>query len=248
MAATNKSYRELQREVVGQLRYGSTSADQVSVVPMRRNYRGETERCLTSVVFVPSETARDINSSVIGRLRESQPTHFYYPAESMHITIKNVRSVHAPPLFTHADIETCRRAFAKVTARHSPFSFELSQVVTFETSVAIVGFCDERYRDLILDLDRELQTAGVADDKKYISDSVFFGNVTVCRFTEPPSGRLLQVTREIRDVVQCTVPVTAINLITCDSVCSSSSCARIDVFQLSDGQTATDNKTNASDG
>ena len=242
-----KSYSILQREVVCQLAYGSASAVKPSIVPMERDYRGDPRRCLTSVAFVPSATAQRIHCKVIGNLREIQPSHHYYPPDTMHITIKNVRTVHTPPLFTDADIEKCRRVFAEVTARHSPFSFELTQVVTFAASVAVVGFCDEWLKDLVLDLDRELHKAGVPDNKKYISNSVFFGNVTVCRFTAPPSGRLLKVTREMRDAVKATVPVTAINLITCDSVCSSSSCTRIDSFQLSDGQTSTDNKTDAGD-
>lgn len=232
----DKSYQELQRETVGQLAYGSTNECQVSIVPMNRNYLGEFGRCLTSVVFPPSAIARNIQKNIINRLRKIQPTHFYYPPESMHITIKNVRTVNDPPLYSEADINKCRRVFSEVTARHSPFSFELSQVVTFATSVAIIGFCDERLKDLVLDLDRELQIAGIPDNKKYISDSIFFGNLTICRFTAPPSSRLLQVIREIRDVVKFTVPVTAINLITCDSVCSRSSCTRIDLFQLSDNQ------------
>ena len=247
MAVMNKSYQELQREVVGQLAYGSTSEDQVSIVPIDCNLRGEAGRCLTSVVFVPSVAARNIHRNVIGRLRKSQPTHCYYPPDSMHITIKNVRTVATPPLFTETDIEKCRRVFSKVAARHSPFSFELSQVVTFAASVVVVGFCDERLKDLVLDLDRELQIAGVPDNKRYISNSVFFGNVTVCRFTAPPSAGLLQAIREMRDAVKFIVPVTAINLITCDAVCSSSSCNRIDLFQLSDGQTAADKKTDEND-
>jgi 2'-5' RNA ligase len=237
-----KSYSQLQREVVDQLLYGSSSASMPSIVPMEPDYRGEIRRCLTSVAFVPINTAERIQSNIIDSLREIDPTHYYYPPDTMHITIKNIRTVHAPPLFTNTDIEKCKSVFSEVSARHPPFSFELSQVVVFSTSVSVIGFCDKRLKDLILDLDSELQNAEVPDNKKYISDSVFFGNVTVCRFTAPPSARLLQAAREMQTAVNETVPVTDINLITCDSVCSSSSCTLIDSFQLSDGRTSTDNQ------
>jgi 2'-5' RNA ligase len=209
---------------------------------MEPDYNGEVRRCLTSVVFVPFTIAERIQNNILERLREIAPTHYYYPPDTLHITIKNIRTVHAPPLFTNTDIETCRSVFSEVSARHAPFSFELRHVAVFSTSVCVIGFCDERLKDLVVDLDRELQHAGVPDNKNYISDSVFFGNVTVCRFTAPPSERLLQAARELRTAVNELVPVHAVNLITCDSVCSRSSRTLIDSFQLSDGRTTTKNQ------
>jgi 2'-5' RNA ligase len=154
--------------------------------------------------------------------------------------------VHHPPLFADTDIKKCRHAFSEVTARHASFSFQLRQVVVFANSISVVGYCSEQLKDLVLDLDRELCRMGVPDNKKYISDSVFFGNVTICRFTTQPSARLLQAVRDIRNVMKKTVSVASIDLITCDAVCSRDSLTMIDSFKLFDGGggISTDNKTN----
>ena len=228
-----RDYSELQREAVAGLEYGSAGAAGVATVPMASSFRGDVRRCLTSVVFVPSATAKGICDEVSRPLREAQPEHHYHPPASLHVTIKNVRTAHAPPLFGEGDVRECQRVFAEVTARHSGFRLQLRLVTTLAASVAVIGFCDERLRDLVLDLDRELRAAGVADNKAYVSDSVFFGNVTVCRFTVPPSGDFLRAVGTLRDSFAADLPVSAISLITCDSVCSRGSLRVIQEFGLS---------------
>ena len=120
-----KSYSQLQREVVNQLLYDSSSASLPGIVPMEPDYNGEVRRCLTSVVFVPFTIAERIQSNIIERLREIAPTHYYYPPDTLHITIKNIRTGHAPPLFTNIDIEKCRSVFSEVSARHAPLTSPL---------------------------------------------------------------------------------------------------------------------------
>jgi len=152
----------------------------------------------------------------------------------MHITVKNVRRVHAPPLFDERDVRKCAQVFSTVVSRHRPFSFQLEEVVPFASSVAVIGYCDERLRELVLDLDGELRNGGVPDDKEYVSDSVFFGNVTICRFTSPPQDELLRRVAELRHALGARVAVEAVSLITCDSVCSRGSLAVIRRYPLAD--------------
>jgi hypothetical protein len=232
----NGSYQELQRQAVERLLHDAGGGRRPTVVPMRRDYGGEIGRCLTSITRLPGAAVDSIRAAVIDRLQKLEPGHHYFPLNTLHITIKNVRTVHHPPHFTDADVGTCKRVFSEIVPRHPSFAFELRQVAVFPTSVSVIGYSDERLCDLVLDLDRGLRRAGIPDDKRYVSDSVFFGNVTICRFTRQPSEQWLQAVADLREAVRADVPVANINLVTCDSVCSERSCRLLASYRLSGAQ------------
>jgi 2'-5' RNA ligase len=229
------AYREQQRRVVDELRAGlGRRKARVSIVPMRSNYKIDAALCLTAVVLIPDALAQDIHRTLVAPLKRIEPDHHYYAPDSMHLTIKNVRVINDPPSFTETDVEKVNRLFAGLIPRHVPFSFSLEEVVAFATSVSLIGYCDGRLRDLVHALDRGLNEIGVPDDKHYVSDSVFFGNVTLCRYVRQPRKRFREAVERMARVYKSTLKVEVIHLITCNAVCAPKSRKILYAYRLRD--------------
>jgi len=218
------AYRELQKRIVKALRAGSGQHNiRGSEVPFRSDYKTDSAICLTSVVFVPDDIAQDISRTIVAPLKEIAPDHHYYSPDSMHITIKNIRTVHDPPLFTETDIEKVHDLFTALIPQHRSFFFSLEEVVAFTAGVSLIGYCDNKLKDLVQALDAGLNEIGVPDNKEYISDTVFFGNVTLCRYVRQPSERFFEVVEHKAHVYKSVLEVEGIQLITCNSVCTPES-------------------------
>ncbi len=217
------TYREMQKRAVNQLRAGSQRNMQASVVPIRSDYRTDSAICLTSVVFLPGDIAQDVHRRIVQPLQAVEPDHHYYSPDSMHITIKNIRTIHNPPLFTEADVRKVDRLFRELIPEHPSFSFWLEEVVPFPTSVSLIAYSDVGLWDLVRDLDAGLNQIGVPDNKQYVSDDVYFGNVTLCRYTRRPSREFGEALDQMTNVYQGILKVEVIHLITCNSVCAPES-------------------------
>jgi len=179
--------------------------------------------CLTSVAFLPGDTAQDIHRSIVRPLQAVEPDHHYYSPDAMHITIKNIRTIHNPPLFTEADVKKVDRLFAELIPRHTSFPFWLEEVVPFPTSVSLIAYSDVGLRDLVCTLDAGLNKIGIPDNKQYVSNDVYCGNVTWCRYTRQPSQKFSDTLEQMTHVYQGALKVEVIHLITCNSVCAPES-------------------------
>ena len=150
----------------------------------------------------------------------------------MHLTIKNVRSVHSPPLFTAAEVARVDELFAALIPRHRAFVFSLEEVVAFATSVVLIGYCDESLKRLVQALDAGLRRIGVPDDKRYVSEDIFFGNITLCRFRRPPSAEFLQAVDRLTHAYRRELPIEVLHLITCNAVCGPESRRVVSAYRL----------------
>jgi 2'-5' RNA ligase len=213
------TYRELQERAVNQLRAGSHRNSRASVVPIRSDYKADPAMCLTSVAFLPADIGQDVYRKIVGPLKAIEPDHHFYRPDSMHITIKNIRTIHTPPLFTEADVRKVDRLFAELIPQHPPIPLWLEEVVSLQTSAVLVAYSDVRLRDLVRALDAGLNEIGVPDNKQYVSDDVYFGNVTLCRYTRPPSKEFYDALEGMAHAYKETLKVEDIHLITCNAVC-----------------------------
>ena len=195
----------------------------MSVVPIRSEWSQDDHRCLSIVSFVPSAVAEVIRTKVIEPLRLLSPHHHFYPNNSLHLTIKNVRTLSAPPKFDEFDIATACNVVRQVVVSHGPIRFELAELAPFSTSISLIGYCSEDLYGLVSDLDSALRVANLSDDKRYASDSVYFGNITVCRYTRPLPRRIADSIRELTIVPPIEFVVSDLSVAIFDSVCSSDS-------------------------
>jgi 2'-5' RNA ligase len=227
------TYREQQKCIVNMLRYDvKQDTSGITMVPIRSDHITDITRCLTSVVLIPDDMAQDISQTLIEPLKKIEPEHYYYPVESLHLTVKNVKASNHPPLFGETDIKKVDQLFQEIIPRYHSFSYSLEEIVAFKTSIALIGYCDEQLRDLVQELDDGLQAIGVPDNKHLISNTVFFGNITLCRYVRQPSKHLLTAIKQHRYAYCDRLKVRQIHLITCNAVCAPKSRTLVNSYTL----------------
>ena len=224
LASLGDDYHSLQREVVKKLIEDSARPSaRVSVVPRMDDYEADKSRCLTVVAFPPVELRERIETAVIRPLMEAHPEHFYYRTESLHVTIKNIRKIADPPNFGSREIAVVQNILDSIVPAIPEFRLVFQDLVPFKNSAAMIGYSDRTLGDLIHQIDSALRSAGVTDDKKYISDTVFFGSMTICRFRSPPSEAFFELLSRISTCLEEQFHVGPLSLVTCNSVCATNS-------------------------
>jgi 2'-5' RNA ligase len=202
---------------------------------MLANYAGDERITLTTVVFISAELAKIIMAKIIEPLKKIEPEYFYYPTASMHLTIKNVRTINEDgpgPLFTEEEAIRVDNLFKKIVTNFQSFDFTLQGLMPFATSISLMGYSDERLKQLVQGLDQGLKAIGVPDNKRYFSNEIFFGNISLCRFTHQPGEGFLAKVRELEDVFIGELPIKEINLITCNNVCRPDTKRVIGTYKL----------------
>lgn len=180
-------HQDRQREIIDKIaeQVDSGSLEFSTVEPVD-NFETDPRICLTSV-HMPGENLIMKMRELTEPLRELEPEHFYYPNNSLHITIKNVRVINDPPHFTEDEAKRAHEVFAEVIPRHKRFQVYFYRLILFPTSLAIVGTTDPELDNIILELDKKLRDAGVPDDKSYVNSKYFFCNMTLARFRSEPT-------------------------------------------------------------
>ncbi len=229
----NNNYLLQQKNLVKQL--GDSFASGVhksTVVDMQKDYANDDRICLTSVVFIPNEISSKVISSITNKLKKIEPQHYFYPPESMHLTIKNVRTINKPPLFSESDINKVNQLFSEIIPKFPAFEFNVEDILNFPTSLSVMAYSNDTLQKLVSALDKSLQQIGVPDNKKYLSDSVFWGNITICRFVENPGSQFIAEVKKMRNSKIGSFKVEKINLITCNAVCYPESRKIIGEYEL----------------
>ena len=222
----SENYSLQQKELVKQLEAsfaGDNKFKVAEVVGVQEDYTKNKQICLTSVVFPPTEITAKITTEIIDKLRAIDPWQYFLPPESMHLTIKNIRTISDPPSFTAEDIVKANKLFSEIIPQYASFEFKAEDVLLFPTSISLMAYSDDSLQKLVLALDQGLKEIGLPDDKKYFSDSVFWGNITLCRFTKTPSEKFLEEVKKMRDLKIGKFRVEKVNLITGNAVCYTSS-------------------------
>lgn len=159
------------------------NSNQVSftTVPPVEDFENDSRMCVTSVHF-PDRNLQDYAQQLISELKKVEPDYYYYDNDSLHMTIKNVKIINEPPTFNKQDIQTVKKVFSKIVPKHKSFNVYFYRLLLLPNNVSIIGTTDEELDAIILDLDKELSTAGVPDDKVYTNKKYFFSNMTIARF------------------------------------------------------------------
>jgi 2'-5' RNA ligase len=230
----SRKYRDRQRQLIDSIRSDvSTVSANASVVPIQADYAADPGRCLTSVMFVPSPKAIALRDGIQEALAQVEPFHYYNPPESMHITIKNVRVAQDPPSFDETDIANVHACFAGVLPHHRSFPFSFEELVVFPNSISLVAYSDERLREVVQALDAGLAEIGLSDDKRYLSDEVFYGNITLCRFTRQPGPRLFEAVTELnRQWHPTSICLSHVELITGNASATPATTTRLHRYEL----------------
>lgn len=227
------SYQQRQYELFEKLekKFKKGKGKSTIVEPVE-DYINDKRIGLTSVVFIPENLQKIIVSKIIEPLRKTDGNQYYFLPESLHLTIQNIRTVSDPPLFTDEDVKKAKTVFDRTISKHEQFEFELKGLFELPTSLGIRGYSNETLKDLVLDLRKNLIEAGVPDNKKYESNEIFFGNITVCRYTSQPNDLFLGEIKNLKNVEIGRLNVKKISLITTNSICHPKVTNIIETFNL----------------
>lgn len=212
------AYTDRQRALIDSIRRDLASGASRAAEASRPDFEDRAGRCLTSLIEVPTDVARRVECEVIAPLRALDPSALFYEPEQLHVTLKNVRTVKSPPDFGPREIAAADRAFRAVVPGAPAFSYDLEGLVPLPASIVLVGYTDARLHRLLAGLDAALAAEGVPDDKRYFSQEVFMGLVTVARFREPPAPALVEALAARRGLRLGAFEVTSARLVTCDAV------------------------------
>jgi len=190
------------------------------IVPIHKDYVNDDRICFTSVVFVPKNISKNIQKNFINPLQKIDNSQYYYPADSMHLTIQNVRTISSPKLFTKDDIEKVKDLFKNIIPKFHKFKFRAEGIFETPTSLSVKCFSNSYLRDLVLALRIGLDKIGVPDNKNYGSDSVFFGNISFCRYYQKPTKDFFAQVHKLKNIEIGEMAVSKISLITTNAVAS----------------------------
>jgi 2'-5' RNA ligase len=193
-----------------------------SVVPMSRDYARDESRCLTSLQFIPAE----IGSRIVdftAQLQAADSSHYYYPLESLHMTVQNIRVLSNPPTFQQEDIARAKNVFAQVLGGRAQDEVRAERLLLLPTSLCVSLFFGEHLANMIKDLRHALDAAGLKDDKLYISDDVILGNITICRFQAPPNHAFIELVRQNKEIAFGEFPINKVSLVTTGAICHPAS-------------------------
>ncbi len=213
------SYRQTQSALMDKL---ESRAALRSAVPFSSNFESDNRLCLTCVAFVPSALASAIEKEIIEPLKVAAGGHFYYPAESLHLTMQNIRTISDPPKFSMDDVHAVSEIIKVLATQFHLFEFEIDGFLKLPTSLALRAYSEPRLKEFVRKFRAELVAAGIPDDKEYISNDVVFGNITICRYSEEPSTEFMQRLAKSEFSIKSKFAVEELALISTNAICQPS--------------------------
>lgn len=199
-----------------QLKTNSLNFSTVSAV---ENYESDPRICLTSVHLPNEEFKLQIQELLTEPLRKIAPDFYYYTADSLHMTIKNIRVINNPPHFTEGDVNQAGKVFSQIIPKHKRFNVYFYRLLLFPNNLVLLETSDRELDSIILDLDATLNKVGIPDDKIYANSKYFFSNITLARFNTPPSKRFKKKVQELSDSIKFKpYTVNSVTLLSCNAV------------------------------
>ncbi len=183
------------------------------------DYQHDSRICLTSVHFPHEQLVHQIEADVMQPLRKNSHHPFFYPPESLHMTIKNIRVINDPPHFSKEDVVKAEYVFESVIPNHHKFNVYFYRLMLFPNNLALIGTTDKELDNIIFDLDAGLTREGISDDKTYINSQYFFSNMTLARFSSLPSEEFIKNVEDLSKTISIKpYTVDSVTLISCTAV------------------------------
>jgi hypothetical protein len=120
------------------------------------------------------------------------------------------------------------------------FEIEFEELLLFPNSISLVGYSDIRMGRLVTALGRGLDEIELSDDKRYLSDTVFFGNMTLARFTAAPTAALAAEVGRLCRLIGLRLPVKRLKLITCNAACAPGTLSLLHTYPLAYDKSASE--------
>jgi len=182
-----------------------------------QDYVNDDRICLTLIYFLPEGLRKEIYERIIIPLQKADKNQYYYPPESLHITINNIKIISNPPNFKSDDITKLK--YLESYFKGIKLEFLLNGLFIMSNGIAIKAYPNFTTNDFVLNLRDKLKEINVPDDKSYFSDEVIIGNVTICRFYSQPNDELKQLVTKMKKINLGQLKIQKISLISANLVC-----------------------------
>jgi len=174
-----------------QAQFDQGLATSATIVAPVQEYTLDNRRFLGVLAFPPPPAIEKIQL-LQAALQAADSRQFYIPGHGLHITIKNIRTIADPPKFSSQDVINASALLSTVVPNHSRIAMLGQGLLITPSSVSIPLFTTAGYGDLVTDLNHNLNKIGLPDDKAYSSQTVFFTNITIVRYTTKPNESFFQ--------------------------------------------------------
>lgn len=152
------NYQKKQIEIINKIEEDlKAGLINLSSVPPVEDFEKDNRICLTTVHIPNKEFKQKIESDLIQPLREFDPNQYYYSNDSLHITIKSIRTINNPPTFTNEDVIRVENLLDEIIPKHKKFNAYYYRLFLFPTNLALMGTTDEELDNIILDFDEGLK-------------------------------------------------------------------------------------------
>ena len=185
----------------------------ISAVRPVDNFKNDPRICLTTVHFPKKYFINKIFTDIINPLKKVDSRLYYYKPTSLHLTIKNIRTIENPPNFTKDNVIRVTNAFTKVIPSFHKFNIYYYKLLILPYSISLLCTTDPELNKLFLKLDKTLNIIGLPDNKSYVNKKYFFINMTLARFNKPVSIKIMKKVKELSSKIDFTYTVDSASLI-----------------------------------
>ncbi len=211
-------HQQKQIEVINEIekQVNNNSLNFSTVSPIE-DYENDSRICLTSI-HLPKASLIARAYEIINSLKEIESNYYYYPSDSLHMTIKSVRIINDPPHFTSDVVSKAEKIFSKIIPTHQKFKIYFYRLLLFPNNLALIGTTDPELDKIVMDLDGRLNEDNIPDDKQYSNSQYFFSNMTLARFSKP-SDKFRRKLEDLSSSISIEpYIVDSVTLLTCNAV------------------------------
>jgi hypothetical protein len=210
------TYREQQKFFIAELnRHATDGSYPATFIHPSNDYRSDARVSLGLFLLPPLDFIADLQWSVQSQLLKTDPHQYATPSRAMHFTFKNIQTVADPPTFSPQQAESLVPQLQSIIARYPAFDLECEGLLVTPSSIGVVGFYPENIGKMVLEIDEMLTQFGLPDNKKYVSSSVTFTNITLIRYTKAANLDLLRKAAELQDFRR-KLSVSSLQLVSAD--------------------------------
>jgi len=229
------TYQDQQYQLFNQLETVFKKGQQPSnVYPPIADYARDSRQCLTLVNYTSPDLSKLIDAQLIQPLKEADSKQYFYPQISLHTTLLTLFLAADPPLFTEAEIKIIAEILTETFKKITPITYCLDGLFIMPNSIGIRGYTDSKLTETIHLIQQDLAAQNIKLSPGLASNEVFFGHITICRFTTQPNSEFWQKLTELKNIKLGSYVSNSWNLVSSNLAFEPNSTKTHQVFNLDD--------------
>ncbi|MCR5524645.1 MAG: hypothetical protein K6F18_03160 [Lactobacillus sp.] len=173
MDKLNQLYTQIEQQGIQAIR-----TRQVQIDPNLQNLEVDSRQGLTLLVKLPAHVTRNINF-VLNELKRLEPFQYYYPANTIHITVMDIRRAVSDFRMTKEELINYQQVIQKTIENVNAINWHMAGLICSPGAILVKGFYSSELQQLRNALRTNFLKNGLVLDERY---ATFSGHATVARF------------------------------------------------------------------